>query len=376
MNYRIVPLVKKKQREWDRFCSESDDSWFWHTYDWIEYTISYKPELQTKNLSFLVYKQNDIQAIVPLTLEHHRTADGTEHLEFTFGEAAIPAPALANNIYKLVHDRSERDIIHEVIFREVDRLAKYHKVVRSVFRLTPLSPALIQRQISYNYLMRYGFLDISLHTQVIDLTKSEEELWRGLRRNHKRNIHKGRIFKIHIYTSRTITREIFNMYRNIHKKAAGRQTRPHRTFELMYEWLTRDMAFLVTVEHTSGIIGFEYYSVYKNCAYGFSAANDPAWEHMPVRHVLEWEAIVWMKKQGFSLYEIGLQQFDLLPHNLPDVKQLNISHFKKGFGGYTVPMFVGEKYYSKEYFLHMYRERMKKYAALQWQKKNNDEDKE
>jgi len=80
-----------------------------------------------------------------------------------------------------------------------------------------------------------------------------------------------------------------------------------------------------------------------------------------------------MKKRGLSFYEIGLQQYGILPHDFPDTKQLNISHFKKGFGGFTVPLFMGEKYYDKEYFLKTYQERIYKFGELMGSEKYGQE---
>ena len=148
----------------------------------------------------------------------------------------------------------------------------------------------------------------------------------------------------------------------MHHKAAGRQTRPDATFALMHDWIKKDLAFLAVVEFNGQAIGYEYYNVYKNNVYGSSAANDPDFGHLPIRHFLEWQAILWMKARGFSFYDIGLQQFGPTLFDFPDKKQLDISHFKKGFGGFTAPWFMGEKYYSQEYFSEIYRDRISKYA--------------
>src|SRR3990167_7913668 len=135
----------------------------------------------------------------------------------------------------------------------------------------------------------------------------------------------------------------FSRNTKLHTKAAGRQTRPDRTFELMYEWLKGNIAFLVAVQKDNKNIAFEYFSVYKNSVYAFSAANDPDYETQPIRHALEWEAILWMKEKGFDFYEMDIQYKGQLPHDLPDRKLMSISLFKKGFGGFSVPQYLGEK---------------------------------
>jgi len=354
MKLKIIKLTKDKYKDWNQFCLESDDAWFLHTTGFIEYSLNYKPELKTQNFSFLIYWKDEIAAIVPLTLETYEAG----RKEFSFGKGEILCPALKNSF-----SQQERKEVFQFIFAEVDRLADQENVVRGRFMFSALSPNFLNNGIPINYLLKFGYIDISLNTQIIDLRKSEEELWKELRRNHRRNILKGEKFKIKIYTSKNITKDIFNAYKKMHHKAAGRQTRPDITFDLMYDWLTVDLAFLAVVEFEDKEIGFEYYLVYKNYAVGFSAANDPDYEKdYPIRHLLEWEAMKWMKKQDISFYEIGLQWYGFLPYDFPDHKKLNISHFKKGFGGFTVSLIRGEKYYDKNYFLEVYQQRAKKYA--------------
>jgi hypothetical protein len=131
----------------------------------------------------------------------------------------------------------------------------------------------------------------------------------------------------------------------------------------MYGWLQRGDAFLGVVSWEGKRIGFEYYSVYKGNVYGISAANDPDYDRdHPVRHVLEWQAMLWMKKQGFGYYEIGEQHIGATLHDIPDKKLMDISHFKKGFGGSAAPLFCGERFYDRDHFLKTYAERLRKFS--------------
>jgi hypothetical protein len=353
----IVKLTKDKYAEWNQFCQESNTAWFWHTTNWQEYILSYVSEArpQKENISFMVYKKDEIVAVAPLICETVKTSTGIIK-EFSFDGWRVPAPALVNNLAMV-----KKDEIYEIIFNEIDRLAEENGVKKARFGIETLSMEFLGGAIAHNYLMGFGYLDVSLNTQIIDLGKPEEELWKELRRNHRRNILKGGQFKITFFNGKNITEKIFNEYRKAHIKAAGRQVRPDKTYELMREWIDQDLAFLAAVEIDRKKIGFEYYSVYKNNAYGFSAANDPEYGHLPVRHFLEWKAILWMKQQELNFYEIGLQQYGKLIYDFPSEKQINISHFKKGFGGFTAPIFMGEKYYDKKYQQEIWQSRLNKF---------------
>ena len=69
-----------------------------------------------------------------------------------------------------------------------------------------------------------------------------------------------------------------------------------------------------------------------------------------------------MKAKDLHFYEIGMQWFGPQLYDFPEEKRINISHFKKGFGGFPVTVFMGEKYYDKDYFLKIYGERVTKLA--------------
>ena len=75
-------------RDWDEFCAASPSAWLWHTTAWREYTLNYRPELQSESRAFGVYDEGRLVAVVPLMIE--RDEDGWA---FTFGGAACWSPA-------------------------------------------------------------------------------------------------------------------------------------------------------------------------------------------------------------------------------------------------------------------------------------------
>lgn len=357
MTLKAITLTPERYKEWDEFCLQSGDAWFWHTTGWLRYTLAYKPELATRDLSVLICDGNDrIKAIVPLTLET-KSLGGRGIREFSSGEEPIPGPAYANSL-----SAPDKELVEKFVFFKVDELARQHDVKRASFRQTPLTANFLNHNYYFNYFLKYGYLDISLNTQLIDLRPSEEELWRALRRNHRRNIKKVENLTAKIYTSAEITPAIFEKYQIMHRIAAGRQTRPDETFRIMFEWIKEHLGFLAAIEVKGKTIGFEYFTAYKNNGYGFSAANDPEFAFLPIRHLVEWQAILRMKRMGYDFYEIGVQWYAPLLHDFPDEKRRNIAHFKRGFGGFAAPCFRAEKFYGKDYFLEVYQDRVKKFA--------------
>ncbi len=354
---KIVDLSGKYNKIWDDFVINSKNAWFWHTTDWFSFTCILNHSKKTKDISFFLEEKGEVLAIVPLTLEDCEGSDGGDR-EFSFAGGAVPAAVVKDDL-----SAKAKRTVFELITQEIDKRAGIFDVKRASFRAVPISCGFLEK-LSINEYLQYGYIDISLNTQIIDLSKDTAALYEDLRKNHKRNIEAGKEFDVKVFFGENVTRDIFIAYKEMHHKAAGRKTRPDTTFEMMYDWLVKKQAFLFAVIHKDSFIGFEYYSVFKDNVYGFSAANDPDFEHLPVRHILEWQAILWMKQQGYKYYEIGMQHYGILPYDFPDKKNIDISHFKRGFGGFAVPQYIAEKYYSKEYYKKNENERNSKFLEM------------
>ena len=330
----------------------------------LDYNQNYKPELKSKNISFFVNNRNENIAIVPLFIEK-KSSNGKKIHEFSFGGGPLPVPALKNNL-----DKKTSLKIQNFIFEYIDYLAKKHNIAKISYKFTPISPSFINSiKLPYNYLTRYSFIDVSSSTRLIDLKKDKETLWGELRRNHRRAIKKVKDrFDIEIYNKKTINKTVFDEYRLTHKKAAGRITRPLITFKKMYQWIKNGYGILVVSrdKKNNKNVGFELYCVYKNNVYGASAANDPKYLDLPIRHLIEWEAILYLKKNNCKYYEIGPEYVGPNLHYFPSKKEVNISFFKEGFGGFSIPFFMGEKYYSSEYFDYEMKNRINEFI-----RKNN-----
>ena len=357
---QIVPLTKECYADWDRFCLESDDAWFWHTTEWLEFTLHFRPELKSESKSFFVTDGSRILAICPLILEITEY-QGQEVKEFSYGGSFGFTPALANEL-----SEAKRDELFKLVFRHVDELARDNQVQRISIECSPLSPRFLNSHLpEHNYLVKHGFIDVSLSTQVIDLSKSLQALRRGMRKGHRYDIDRGiRSLEFMVFDKDNITKVIFEEYRDLHHKAADRVTRPLVTFQMMHDWITQGNAILAAASLQGRFVGFAHVNTYKDGAYYGSAANDPDLPaQTPAGHALQWTVITWLKEHGFRYYETGLQQYGWLPHDFPSEKQINIARFKRGFGGYTVPLFRGEKYWSRQYYLRVGTERLQRYTS-------------
>ena len=353
---KIIELTADKYGEWDEFCLASDDAWWQHTSNWLKLCLDYKPELKSESKYFMVFDDNRLIAICPLMLE---TNNGNKEFSHTGGYYA-PMPALANDLTK-----KEKEKTLKFIFSHIDDLASQHQVKRAMFTSPVLNKSYIETwDQKINYLVKFGYFDCSSITQVIDLKKSMQELRRDIRHGHDSDIGKSsKILEAEIFCKDNINREVFEKYIDLHAKASGRTTRPMSTFNIQYDFVKQGNAFLVGAKKDGVFVGFSFFSLFKNNVYYGSACNDPDIEKIvAIGHFLQWEAIKWMKEKGCKFYEIGLVNYGVSLAHFPSRKEIEIGRFKRGFGGFAIPVFQGEKYYSKEYFMEIYQVRIRKLA--------------
>lgn len=161
------------------------------------------------------------------------------------------------------------------------------------------------------FLLSKGFRAVPYFTQVIDLSKTEEELHADVRKSYKSLINKK---------SATIDFDPneFWLFRQLHISVAGRVTRKYKTWEIQQKMINTEEAFLATDAGAAGLF------IYNNhtCYYGVGCSMEGG-----SSHALIWKAILYAKWLGCKFFEIGEQVFS------GDEKLVNISKFKRGFGG-------------------------------------------
>ncbi|MCX5749178.1 MAG: GNAT family N-acetyltransferase [Candidatus Saganbacteria bacterium] len=355
MLHEIIQLTEDNHPLWGELCQKSNDAWFWHTTEWMNYCISYGFEKhRSKNLSFIMIDDSGPIAICPLVLESHAGPDGKERQEFSISGSGgyLEMPAVRSNLTK-----GHTDKIMDEILETIDQMAVRHQVSRVSFRSAPLA----QQRYNINSFEKFGYLDCSLSTHVIDLKLSLAEIWSDVRKGHKYDIHRGeKNFIIHIYDKDNADKSIFDQYRLLHHKASGRVTRPIETFEMMYDWIVRGLGMLCGVCRNGQYAGFSYISLYKDSAYYTSASDDPDFQtDVPISHVIQWSVIKWLKEKGFQTYEIGGQHYGPHIYDLPSAKDGSIAFFKRGFGGKQLPLYRVEKYFDRDYMRLSYELKIK-----------------
>jgi hypothetical protein len=342
---RIEALDPDREAEWDDFCRAEPGAWFWHTTDWTRFMLAAKPEREGRSLAFAVRDARGLLAIAPLTVE----GDG-----FTLGGGSCWAPAVRADL-----DESSAAEVHRLVLDHVDELAGEHGVVRAGFQVSPLTagtfaPAALRAQ----------YAEIGRTSQILDLTRDLDALRRGMSKGHRSAVKRGTAqFRCEALSGPEATSEALHAFRALTDAAAGRATRPAESYERLADWTRRRDALLVFAYDGDTRVGGAFLSVFRNRAYYSLAAMDRSRSRLPIGQAVQWTAIEWLKANGVTTYELGLQQFGPVPHDAPSDKELAISRFKRGFGGVQRLAPAFEKWYSAEAFRAAHAVRADAYAA-------------
>ena|GEM_PF-787338 len=357
---QIVPLTKQRYADWDKFCLKSDGAWFWHTTDWLCFQLDYRPSLQSTDCSFMVIEGDRVYAICPL-LEESVSNDKGVVRQFTMGGGSCMIPAFSNDL-----TRGLRTTVERLVFERIDQLALEHSVVRVSLRYCPLAPAFMNAaETPHNRLMYYGYANRSLNTQILDLHNPLDDLHSDMSKGHCYDVRRGmEEFEVTVFDAKTVTSHIFDKYQETHHIAAGRITRPQSTFDMMFRWIAEKKAVLIAASDNNQPLSFAYLNIYKNGAYYSSSATLPNLSHPRAGHAIQGRAIEWLREQNYRYYEIGWQQYSAQPYDFPSDKELRIAAFKRHFGGQTVPLFMGEKFYSSEYYRYVAQDSLDQYTAF------------
>lgn len=334
-NVKILYKEENEELFWDSWVKivKSEQATFKYLKENINtyLSISTSRNFLVQDKSFVYIVDNEPRAIAFLPVE---SFDGNN--AFSIVNSYLPAPLSVN------------EAIEKKVFHIIDELAIKHKVVKILFAINPL-----EKNVCYNFLQKYGYLDTSILNYVIDLNKNDN-LLQGCRRGHKCDIKRmlnNMEFSVTILDKDNLDFDVHEEYRKLHYKCSGRETRPRETFDWQYQKLKNNNAVLVGLKFKDNYVAFSYFEYTPPNAVYFSGADDPDFTGFPVYHMLLFSSMEYLKKNGVNFIDTDQPsspspQFDYYP----DKKQLNIAQFKRGFGGSFKDNHRGVKYFSKDVY--------------------------
>lgn len=345
--------------QWNEFCYDSTTAWFQHTTFWIELILNMSFEKSSKNHSFGVYENNRLVAVVPLVRVSMHGGDKIVYSYSMSSGIPIPYPAFINYIGENLLKKAKKAIFEKIF--------SINNVDYMTFYVHPLTDTVLNKEILTNPLPAFGFHDTTISTNILKLDKREEVLFRNIRKGHKSDIKTAikNDNKVEFINSYNFDEGKFQIYRNIHFQAAGRQTRPDETWECMKNWVKDGYSMLGLLKKNDVYIAVAFINTYKYKAYYQSGATLPVYEGIKgIGTLLQWEIIKYLKMNGFTHYELGWNWYANISQEVADEKMLGISRFKAGFGADKYPLFRGEYFINKNYFKDVHKQRIEDYLSL------------
>ena len=186
-------------------------------------------------------------------------------------------------------------------------------------------------------LLREGAQAKLTFAQVLDLTLDIESLRKQIRKSYKSLINKGfEEMDIKIFNYENINQDTIFRFRDLHISEAGRETKSKNSWLNKYNIVKNNEGFLVTGEINGELISAGLFSISSDYADYQVSASRSYKNNKPLFHSLMWKAIDFAKAIGCKYFEIG----EIVYRNHPNIskpleKEIGISTFKSGFGGFT-----------------------------------------
>ena len=312
----IVKFSDDLKDDWENVSDNSDQAWLYHRFDWHRiFKESWNPE----TFSFLVALNGKIIGIFPM--QRHM---GNPIL---FDSQAMGTGGLAvlNGL-----DGFHKSNISSAVYNHLASLIGNMCQAVRIF----LPPCVAHFG---NAMGIYGsYEDISTQTYVIDLAKTEDEIFASFSKKSRWCVRKAlREFDFDIYHASSQV-DIDDYYR-LHVETytrTGANPHPKEYFDGIWKYFgTRNLCNFFMAKLDGEVIAADNVAIYKNWALYWTGASSGKAQSTNVNRVLQWEAIKWAKAQGCAFYESG----EGFPDADENSKLGGLTKFKRSFGGKLIP---------------------------------------
>ncbi len=166
------------------------------------------------------------------------------------------------------------------------------------------------------------------HQGSIDLTLSEDLIYKNVRKSYRPFVNWGRKeLHVNIIDENNPDENKFNSFKNLHVTVSGRQTRNDATWQAQMNMIKAGFGYLITANISDELVSGCFVMHDKATALYAVAASDRKLmdANLPLNHFPLYSAIIEAKRKGCRLFKIG--EID----NVTDTKAANIARFKRGF---------------------------------------------
>ncbi len=171
-------------------------------------------------------------------------------------------------------------------------------------------------------------------TVMIDLNKPEDDILKNMKSKWRYNIRLAKRKGVTIRQSTDLA-DLDKFYEIA--RVTSERDKFHIHEKQYYEALFRNLVVnnwikLFVAEYEGEVLAVNIVSFYKDTVTYMHGASSNEHRNLMAPHLLQWEAILEAKKQGFAKYDF----YGVAPENEPNHAWSGISRFKLGFGGKRV----------------------------------------
>jgi FemAB family protein len=302
-------------KDWAKVLSKSSEVLVFHLPKTVEYYVEY---FSGENLSIVLYDHNKAVGVYPLFIYRNNNK-----WVISGNDMGLVRPLFVKYIAKKTKKRLEKKIANIIYF------------ISSEFEINSLHLLESGMKLSSWYLLwlkSANKLSIK-HQLAIDIRPSINEIKLKFRKSYKPLI--GRAFREwDIDVCESNIDNVFEEFRMLHKEVSGRETRTIETWNIQKEQINNNQAFLITVRDKGLLVGGGFFTFSKDFGYYSVGAYKRELFNKPIGHGVQMKAIEVLKEKGCFQYNIGQKVISLDKHK-PTEKEVSISHFKEGFGGFV-----------------------------------------
>jgi len=347
VNLKVAYFNEVDKEQWDSWVASLKATSYHHSWAWLDYSSKFQNVKENRSFACLDTDSSPL-AICPLMLS---TPEGVSEISVNGAPVGVPALAeplkpsvrrrLLDAMFGLIHDYAGANDAGRIVMVS-------HPITRGVCAGEATAP-----RNSFE-LLRYRMLYRVENTVVIDLKLSDEILSLNLSKYQRRHITRGRKknIRVKVFNGRENKEQLeqqFNRFQEAHLASAGKMTRPQATWDSMYNCALEGKASLFCAFLEDAVMSFLFCGEFSSMAFGWSQVNLEEFEkaYSP-RHILEWEAISYYKRNGFTHYEVGERFYCPQLLYVPTAKEITISVFKERYGGFLLPKITWLGYYDEE----------------------------
>ncbi len=308
----IKEIADKSQ--WENFVSQNGEATFLNSWNWGEFNKNTGEKIWRVG----IFDGDELQAVALIIKVMAKRGS------FLFVPQG-PVTKIPNTKYQIPNISNE-------LFAFLKKLGEKERV-----NFIRISPILENNSENLNIFKSGGFRNAPVHmmhpetTWLLDITKSEDEIFKEMRKTHRNLIRRAGKEGIEIIQS--ADEKYLKSFYEIHMETVGR----HKFVPFAYDYIKEEInSFkddnqigIFSAKYKNEIISSAVIVFYGNQAFYHHGASSSKYSKIPASYLVLWEAIKEAKKRNKKIFN-----FYGIVENKPKHPWFGLSKFKKGFGGY------------------------------------------